>query len=193
MGKYTMLGKITEVIFRLPFAMLGVLYDLTRKLLSEAGQQWLAELKNFLRKKNCWTGIASEIFSQVISGDKILTICKISESGIKGEIFVEVRELIKDATFPQMFGELNADIGKLCFDFDQTEEFEKKYPDLMGRGKQITHFLVKSEKTREPLVRRIQLDPEGHQISTYLSGFRLDEVYHSSNQHRIIVPISEIS
>jgi hypothetical protein len=51
-----MLREVVRRIVDLPLEFLGAIYDLLGKLLSEAGQEWLAELKKFLRKESCWTG-----------------------------------------------------------------------------------------------------------------------------------------
>lgn len=57
MDATNMLGKIMVKIVGLSLDRLGVLYDLAEKLASEAGREWLAELKKFLRREECWTKI----------------------------------------------------------------------------------------------------------------------------------------
>ena len=49
-----MLGTLIRRIVDLPIEVLRVLDDLVGKLLNENGQQWLSELKKFLRKEECW-------------------------------------------------------------------------------------------------------------------------------------------
>jgi len=53
--KKDMLGAVVRKVVDIPVEMLGVIYDLAEKLLGESGQEWLVELKRFLRKENCWT------------------------------------------------------------------------------------------------------------------------------------------
>ena len=50
-----MLGEVVRKIVDLPLETLGVIYDLLEKSSGEARQEWLEELKKFLRKENCWT------------------------------------------------------------------------------------------------------------------------------------------
>ncbi len=69
-----MLGVLIRKIVDLPLEMLGVLCDLNEKLSGEAGQEWLAELKKFLRKENCWTGVVTKPILRLISGDYSLTV-----------------------------------------------------------------------------------------------------------------------
>ena len=54
MEKDTMLGKMMGKIVGLPSEIIGVLYDLVEKLASGDWQEWLTELKKFLRKEKCW-------------------------------------------------------------------------------------------------------------------------------------------
>jgi len=72
-----MLGALMRKIVDLSLEMLKVIYDLVEKLSGEAGQEWLAELKKFLRKENCWTGVientaqqAKNIFHLMVGGNR---------------------------------------------------------------------------------------------------------------------------
>jgi len=58
--KETMLGRILGKIVGLPLEVLKVFYDLVEKLAGENWQEWLTELKKFLRKEKCWTGVVAE-------------------------------------------------------------------------------------------------------------------------------------
>jgi hypothetical protein len=125
----------------LPLEMLGVLCNLIKKLSGEAGQEWLAELEIFLRKENCWTGVVTKPILRLISGDYSLTVDAVdgtenlanAKDVFTGDIDPEfkkdadeivnptaetpvaVHEMTKDATFSEMFDELNTDVRKLCF------------------------------------------------------------------------------
>lgn len=165
-----MLGALIRKIVDLPLEMLKVIYDLVEKLSGEAGQEWLTELKKFLRKENCWTGIVKDTFLRLISSGENLTIDAVDgretlanaedtfayidsnfknwDADVKGpateEIFVNVQEMEKDATFSQMFGELNADVGKLCLTQHQIKNFVKKHRKWLRTDGYATFFLFKS-------------------------------------------------
>ncbi len=67
MKEKDVLGLIRRIV-DFPLEMLGVLCDLTEKLASEVSHEWLVELKKFLRKEKCWTGVGKllESYSKVI-------------------------------------------------------------------------------------------------------------------------------
>ena len=57
---------------------------------------------------------------------------------------VVVREMCNDASFAQMFGELNPDVGKLCFSQHQIKNFVKKHREHLRTIGYATFFLFKS-------------------------------------------------
>ena len=61
-----MLGLVVKKLVELSLNILGIIYDLLEKLTGEAGQEWLAELKKFLRKEKCWTDTLLEFIGTVI-------------------------------------------------------------------------------------------------------------------------------
>ena len=166
-----MLGVLIRKIVDLPLEMLGVLCNLTKKLSGEAGQEWLAELEIFLRKENCWTGVVTKPILRLISGDYSLTVDAVdgtenlanAKDVFTGDIDPEfkkdadeignptaetpvaVHEMIKDATFSQMFDELNTDVRKLCFTQAQIKNFVKKYRNWLRADGYATFFLFESE------------------------------------------------
>jgi len=167
-----MLSVLIRKIVDLPLEMLGVLCDLSKELSGEAGQEWLAELKNFLRKENCWTGVVTKPILRLISGDYGLTIDAVDGSEIladakdvfvggidpgfknwgadeignpTAETPVDVHEMTKDAILSQMFGELNTDVRKLCFTQAQIKNFVKKYRNWLRADGYATFFLLKSK------------------------------------------------
>lgn len=170
-----MLGTLVRRIVNLPLEMLGTICDLIEKLSSEAGQQWLAELKKFLRKENCWTGIVAikDAYLKLISSGQALVIdaCdganvladandvfvyidpdlknwKADQQGsTSGETFVEVYEMEKkDGTFSQMFGSLSPDLQKLCLTQDQIISFVKKHRQWLRTDGYGTFFLFVSNE-----------------------------------------------
>jgi len=166
-----MLGALVRKIVDLPLGMLKVIYDLVEKLSGEAGQEWLAELKKFLRKEKCWTGIIAETFLKLISGGESLTLDAVNgtetlvdakdvfahidpdfknwgadEKGPEtGETAVDVYEMVKDATFSQMFRKLNVDARKLCLTQHQIKNFVKKHRNWLRIDGYATFFLFESK------------------------------------------------
>lgn len=65
--KETILGRILGKVVGLPLEVLGVFYDLVEKLAGENWQEWLTELKKFLRKEKCWTKIRVETLLKFLS------------------------------------------------------------------------------------------------------------------------------
>jgi hypothetical protein len=192
------LSALIRKIVDLPLEMLGVLCDLSKELSGEAGQEWLAELKNFLRKENCWTGVVAKPILRIISGDYPLTIDAVDGTEIladakdvfvggidpdfknwsadeignpTAETPVDVHEMTRDATFSQIFGELNSDVRKLCFTQAQIKNFVKKYRNWLRTDGYATFFLLKSkgnffvadvvDSDGELFVNRRQLDDPG--------------------------------
>lgn len=60
------------------------------------------------------------------------------------EMPVQVHELVKDATFSQMFGSLSNDLDKLCFTQAQIKNFVKKHRNWLRTDGYATFFLFKS-------------------------------------------------
>lgn len=56
---------------------------------------------------------------------------------------VEVHELVKDATFAQMFGSLGTDLDKLCLTQSQIKNFCKKHSKWLRTDGYATFFLFK--------------------------------------------------
>lgn len=64
--KKDMLGAAVRKLVEIPSEMLGVIYDFLEKLLGSEGQEWFTELKKFLRKEKCWTGIITETIIKLL-------------------------------------------------------------------------------------------------------------------------------
>jgi hypothetical protein len=182
------------------------------KLSGEAGQQWLAELKNFLRKENCWTGVIKETFLRLISSEEALgldavdgteTLANAKEmftGGIdpdfvnwgadeKGkatkETLVDVYEMEKNATFSQMFGELNSDVRKLCFTQHQIKNFVKKYRNWLRTDGYTTLFLFESKG--QFFVADVRFNSRD-ELYVSVDRFENDFVWRAEYRHRVVVP-----
>jgi hypothetical protein len=205
-----MLGQVVRKIADLPLEMVRVIYDLVEKLAGEAGQEWFAELKKFLRKKNCWTGVVAEIFLKLISGGESLVLDAVDgkdvladandmfayiDSDFKnwkadelgqptGETPVEVYEMAKDATFPQMFGSLVTDVRRLCLTQAQIKGFVKKYRNWLRTDGYATFFLFESRG--EVFVARVSVHSDG--LHVRVRRFVYSYVWYAGYRHRVVVP-----
>jgi len=211
MKKNEMLGGIMAKIIGLSFEVLGALYDLVMKLSGEAGKEWLAELKKFLRKESCWTGIVKETFLQFISSGESLILDAVDgsetlldakdlfvyiDSDFKnwnadekgqatGETPVEVYEMAKDATFSQMFGELSADVRKNCLTQHQIKNFVKKYRSWLRTDGYAAFFLFESKGN--VFVADVDFISDG-KLKVNVRKFEDDSVWSAGLRRRIVVP-----
>ncbi len=205
-----MLGALVRKIVDLPLGMLKVIYDLVEKLSGEAGQEWLAELKKFLRKEKCWTGIIAETFLKLISGGESLTLDAVNgtetlvdakdvfahidpdfknwgadEKGPEtGETAVDVYEMVKDATFSQMFRKLNVDARKLCLTQHQIKNFVKKHRNWLRIDGYATFFLFESKGNL--FVARVSFG-SGGRLDVHVYRFGSLRVWHAECRHRVVV------
>lgn len=165
------LGNFVKKVVQLPVVMLTVLYDLVEKLSGEAGQQWLMELKKFLRKENCWIGVeAKEAILKLISNDCRLIInaadgkeiladahdvfdeidesfggCDADETGAATEeTAVDVYELERDANFAQIAAFVSSDEKRLCFTQAQIKGFVNKHRVWLRKCDTGTFLFFKS-------------------------------------------------
>jgi len=213
MTKDSMFGALVMKIADLSSGKLEVVYDLVEKLSGEAGQQWFAELKNFRRKENCWTDtdIVKETFLRLISSDEslILDECDGSEiiadaksmftGGIDSDFIrgadekgkatgampVDVYGMIMSATFSQMFGELSADIKKLCLTQHQIKNFVKKYRNWLRTNGHATFFLFESKGRF--FITRVSFSSDGR-LEADIYRFEFGHVWSAGGRHRIVIP-----
>ncbi|MBU4142712.1 hypothetical protein KJ590_01785 [Patescibacteria group bacterium] len=206
-----MLGALIRKIVDLPLEMLNVIYDLSEKLSGEAGQEWLTELKKFLRKENCWTGVVAETILRLISGGKSLVLDSVDgtetladakdmfayiDSDFKNygadepgqptaETPVGVHEMIKDAAFSQMFGSLSSDVRKLCLTQHQIKNFVKKHRKWLRTEGYATFFLFESKG--QFFVAGVRFHAVGS-LHVLVYRFGLAHVWRAEHRHRVVVP-----
>lgn len=206
-----MLGALVRKIVDLSLDATRVLYDLVEKLSGEARQQWLAELKNFLRKENCWTGVVREIVLRLISDGQTLVLDAVDGTvtlfGAKDtfawrdsnlekwgtnnpgpaipETLVEVYEMAKDATFAQIFGSLSSDLKKLCLTQHQIKNFVQKYRSWLRTEGYGTFFLFESDG--EFFVADVSFSSDGT-LRVFVHRFVHDDVWYAGGRPRIVVP-----
>jgi hypothetical protein len=210
MSAKDMLGATIRKIVDLPQEMLGVICDLVEKLAGESGQEWLSELKRFLRKENCWTGVVAKSILKLVSAGEtsIIEACdgrqtiarakKVFASGIDNdfenwgldnpgeatpEIMPQVYELAEDATFVKMFTSFTSDLDKFCFTQNQIIRFCEKYPSQLSQSG-ATFFLFKLNG--EYFVARVRVYSGGLDARVY--RFEYDNVWHAEDRSRVVVP-----
>jgi hypothetical protein len=102
------------------------------------------------------------------------------------ETEVQVRELMKDAMFPQMFGELDADARILCLSQHQIRSFVEKYRNWLRTDGFSTFFLFES---RGELFVAVVDFRFVDWLDVGVSRFEDDDVWDAGNRHRIVVPL----
>lgn len=170
MTKEEILGRLLKKVTDFSPEKLGVLYDLVEKLSESSWLEWLAELKKFLRKKQCWrfkvlklvSNFMEEFTIGPIANETDLTeleeffdeihppffygaphgISLVSEPTV--ETPVELYEMSDYATFFQIFGELGVNPRKICFTPYQIGKFVHKYPGLLGHRGLAMLFLFQA-------------------------------------------------
>jgi len=204
------LGTVVRKIVDLPEAMLRVICDLVEKLAGEASQEWLAELKKFLRKEICW--VVRNTYTKLISGDESLILDAVDGTEIMAnaaDVFaagidpdlknwgadepgqptaetpVVVREMCEDATFAQMFGELNPNVSKLCLTQHQIINFVKKHRQHLRADRYATFFLFKSQDNFFVACVNVFSSDE---LDVYVVRFENSNVWSAERRPRLVVP-----
>ena len=205
------LGSVVRKIVEVPAEMLGAICDLLEKLSGESGREWFVELKKFLRKEQSWVGVVEEKIPRLISGSETLTIDALDgsddllvddntfawiDSDFKNfgadescqpttEINVEVHEMVKDATFAQMFGSLASDLQKLCFSSRaQIKRFVKKHRQWIKDDGRSTFFLYKSND--QYFVADVFVGSGG--LNVRVDRFEGVYLWSAESCHRVVVP-----
>jgi hypothetical protein len=199
-----MLGALIKEIVDLRPETLGVICDLVEKLSGKAGQEWFANLRKFLRKEKCWTGFVKiisrgHLVLDAVDGTEIIPDAKdvfvhidsdfkdwgADEPGQStDETPVDVYEVVKDATFSQMFNDLNTDTNRLCLTQHQIKNFIKKYREWL-QYEQATFFLLKSKNRF--FVALVNFDSGGG-LKVYAYKPECSRVWYNVNRWRIVVP-----
>jgi len=98
---------------------------------------------------------------------------------------VEVRELVKDATFAQMFGSLNRPLDELCLTQGQIIGFCRKHRAKLRSDGYATFFLFKVGV--EYFVALVHVGGDG-QLSARVGRLSRDLVWYGVNRHRVVLP-----
>lgn len=98
---------------------------------------------------------------------------------------VVVYEMVKDATFMQMFGSLSSDPRKLCLTQAQIKNFVQKYRDWLRVDGWATFFLFESHNNF--FVAHVHVNSDGS-LSVYVYRFGHSYVWRAGNRHQLVVP-----
>ncbi|MDP2736466.1 MAG: hypothetical protein Q8O59_01620 [bacterium] len=98
---------------------------------------------------------------------------------------VEVHEMKKDATFSQMFGELNSDVRKLCLTQHQIKNFVKKHRNWLRTDGYATFFLFESNGNF--FVAYVYFRSSGG-LFVLVYQFEISYVWNAERRHRVVVP-----
>lgn len=108
------------------------------------------------------------------------------------EISVEVHELVKDATFAQMFGSLGTDLDKLCLTQHQIKMFCKKSSGWLRTDERETFFLFKEKG--QFFVAGVVIVPDGLCVGPYVEVYDLENVWvlRAKYAYLLVVPQQEL-
>ena len=97
---------------------------------------------------------------------------------------VQVHEMVKDATFAQMFGSLGADLDKLCLTQHQIKIFCEVHKEWLRKDGYATFFLFKVDE--QFFVADVDVTSDG--LNIYVCRFEGDGVWNAKYTHRVVVP-----
>lgn len=100
---------------------------------------------------------------------------------------VSVHEMIKDATFAQMFGSLGSDLDKLCLSQHQIVEFCEKHAAHLRQESYATFFLF--EKGDQFCVAAVRVYADGLRVYVY----RLEDDAVWSGEYRLHVVVPQLT
>ena len=97
---------------------------------------------------------------------------------------IQVYEMVKDATFSQMFNSLSSDLDSLCLTQNQIIRFCEKYPSHLRQDGYATFFLFK--ESGEYFVASVFVRSGG--LRVFVSRFESADVWDAEGRHRLVVP-----
>ena len=98
------------------------------------------------------------------------------------ETSAQVYEVVKDATFAQMFGFLGIELNELCFTQAQIKNFCKKHPSWLSQDGYVTFFLFKINNNF--FVARVYVGSNGLRVG--ISKFENSYVWPNKKRHLVI-------
>lgn len=99
---------------------------------------------------------------------------------------VMVYEMVKDATFAQMFRSLGVPTKKLCLTQSQIIGFVKKHLKHLRTAGRETFFLFESK--RKLFIARVRLDNNDIDPGADVDRFEDDDIWDADDHPRVVVP-----
>ena len=143
---------------------------------------------------------AHEIIIETCDGSQTIATAKETfKSGIDGDFKnwgtnkagastektpVQVHEMVKDATFAQMFGSLGTDLDKLCLTQHQIKTFCEVHKEWLRKDGYATFFLFKVDE--QFFVASVDVRSDG--LRVFVFRFEYDFVWDAVRLHRVVVP-----
>ncbi len=103
------------------------------------------------------------------------------------EMPVQVYELVKDATFAQMFGSISTDPNKLCLTQAQIKDFVKGHRRWLQTDGYATFFLFKSHEHFFVACVYVRVY-SGGELRVRVLRFERDDVRYAVYRRRVVVP-----
>jgi hypothetical protein len=130
---------------------------------------------------------SKEVFSSVDKDFKNWDLNKKSKSTPETE--VEIYEMVKDATFKDIFVSLSNDLNSLCLTQDQIIDFCVKYPERLRQDGYGTFFLFKKRR----LFRRdkffvVVVGVFSDGLGVLVVHFGGADVWDAVYRHRVVIP-----
>ena len=126
---------------------------------------------------------AKEIFTYIDSDFRNYNADEKEPTTKKTPMFVY--EIVKDATFSQMFGSLSSGLDKLCLTQAQIKNFVKKYRNWLRADGYATFFLFESRGLF--FVARMAVD-SGGRLGVSVGRFEDSRVWRAGRRRRVVVP-----
>lgn len=204
-----MLGKLIRLIVTVPEDSLGTLIDLVEKIIGPDSVQWTEELKKFLRKE---ATLVKVLYTRLVSGAEILILeptdgtaivanaDDIFNAGIDGDFWqwecnvpgpttlqqiVTVHEMVRNATYAQIFAGLAGNLDSLCLTQAQIIQFVLKHRKWLRTEGYPTLFL--SKVGPEYFVVRVYVYSDS-KLSVSLCRFSGGVVWDAAYRPRVVIP-----
>ncbi len=113
------------------------------------------------------------------------------ESKATPETEIEVYEMVKDATFKEIFISLSDDLDSLCFTQSQIIDFCKKHRNHLRQDGDATLFLTKKDfgkPVTEDNLFVVYVDVDSHGLNVFVDHFDGAGVWSADDRHRLVVP-----
>jgi len=100
------------------------------------------------------------------------------------ETAVQVHEMVKDATFTEMFGSLGANLDRLCLTQHQIKSFCEKHSDWLRTDGYATFFLFKV--SGQYFVVYVYVNSDS--LNVHVNRLESDFVWYGVYRHRVVSP-----